>query len=88
MRVVEHPGTGVELSTWTVLSVLLLARVLQSAVSLFVSDCDEAFNYWEPTHYLIYGTGFQTWEYRCARAVLHCAPLLAQICGVITRISL
>ncbi|CAG2180357.1 unnamed protein product, partial [Oppiella nova] len=26
-------------------------------------DCDETFNYWEPTHYLIHGTGFQTWEY-------------------------
>ena len=28
-----------------------------------ISDCDETFNYWEPLHYLIYGKGFQTWEY-------------------------
>jgi alpha-1,2-mannosyltransferase len=31
-----------------------------------VSDCDETFNYWEPSHYMLYGWGFQTWEYRCA----------------------
>ena len=24
---------------------------------------DETFNYYEPTHYLLYGTGLQTWEY-------------------------
>lgn len=28
-----------------------------------VQDCDEVFNYWEPTHYLTHGHGFQTWEY-------------------------
>ena len=28
-----------------------------------ISDCDETYNYWEPLHYLIYGKGFQTWEY-------------------------
>ena len=26
-------------------------------------DCDEIFNYWEPLHYLQYGTGSQVWEY-------------------------
>ncbi|EME42118.1 glycosyltransferase family 22 protein [Dothistroma septosporum NZE10] len=26
-------------------------------------DCDEVFNFWEPTHYLNHGHGFQTWEY-------------------------
>jgi len=33
--------------------------------SLFtvITDCDETFNYWEPTHYLHYGYGLQTWEY-------------------------
>ncbi|KAF2977001.1 hypothetical protein EK904_013656 [Melospiza melodia maxima] len=34
-----------------------------------ISDCDETFNYWEPTHYLIYGKGFQTWEYSPAYAI-------------------
>jgi len=28
-----------------------------------LSDCDEVFNYWEPTHYLNRGYGLQTWEY-------------------------
>ncbi|KAF2773593.1 hypothetical protein EJ03DRAFT_340932 [Teratosphaeria nubilosa] len=28
-----------------------------------IQDCDEVFNYWEPTHYLTHGHGFQTWEY-------------------------
>jgi len=29
-----------------------------------VHDCDEVFNFWEPLHYLLYGYGKQTWEYR------------------------
>ncbi|KAI9809237.1 MAG: hypothetical protein M1825_002528 [Sarcosagium campestre] len=28
-----------------------------------IQDCDETFNYWEPTHYLGHGFGLQTWEY-------------------------
>ncbi|ORY13271.1 Alg9-like mannosyltransferase family-domain-containing protein [Clohesyomyces aquaticus] len=28
-----------------------------------IQDCDEVFNYWEPTHYLNHGHGLQTWEY-------------------------
>jgi alpha-1,2-mannosyltransferase len=28
-----------------------------------IQDCDETFNYWEPTHYLSHGYGKQTWEY-------------------------
>ncbi len=28
-----------------------------------IQDCDETFNYWEPTHYLRHGFGLQTWEY-------------------------
>lgn len=27
-----------------------------------IQDCDEVFNFWEPTHYLNYGYGLQTWE--------------------------
>lgn len=44
-------------------SVLLVVRLL-SALYNQVADCDETYNYWEPTHYLMYGYGFQTWEYR------------------------
>jgi alpha-1,2-mannosyltransferase len=32
---------------------------LVSACYNTISECDETFNYWEPTHYLIYGFGFQ-----------------------------
>jgi len=28
-----------------------------------ISDCDETYNYLEPIHYLLYGTGTRTWEY-------------------------
>ncbi|KFM77071.1 Alpha-1,2-mannosyltransferase ALG9, partial [Stegodyphus mimosarum] len=49
-------------STYTAFKVLLSAR-LCAAVWSNISDCDEAFNYWEPMHYLLYGEGFQTWEY-------------------------
>ena len=28
-----------------------------------IMDCDEVYNYWEPLHYMLFGTGMQTWEY-------------------------
>lgn len=28
-----------------------------------IQDCDEVYNYWEPTHYLSHHYGLQTWEY-------------------------
>jgi alpha-1,2-mannosyltransferase len=28
-----------------------------------IDDTDETYGYWEPLHYLLYGTGLQTWEY-------------------------
>ena len=42
---------------------LLLAARLSAAIWSGISDCDETFNYWEPTHQLLYGQGLQTWEY-------------------------
>ncbi|XP_031548781.1 alpha-1,2-mannosyltransferase ALG9-like isoform X2 [Actinia tenebrosa] len=47
---------------YTMFKLLLSARFCSAFLSN-ISDCDETFNYWEPTHYLLYGTGFQTWEY-------------------------
>lgn len=41
-----------------------VSRGLGALVNI-VHDCDEVFNYWEPLHYLVHGTGMQTWEYRC-----------------------
>ena len=40
-----------------------LAPHLLAALYSPIQDCDEVFNYWEPTHYLNHGYGLQTWEY-------------------------
>ncbi|KAK0715266.1 Alg9-like mannosyltransferase family-domain-containing protein [Lasiosphaeris hirsuta] len=40
-----------------------LAANLVAALFSPIQDCDETFNYWEPTHYLSHGYGLQTWEY-------------------------
>ncbi|KAI1497252.1 Alg9-like mannosyltransferase [Biscogniauxia marginata] len=42
---------------------IFLAANLISAFFAPIQDCDETFNYWEPTHYLSHGYGLQTWEY-------------------------
>ncbi|XP_012284880.1 alpha-1,2-mannosyltransferase ALG9 isoform X1 [Orussus abietinus] len=42
---------------------LLLSARFCSAIWSHITDCDETYNYWEPSHYLLYGTGQQTWEY-------------------------
>uniref|UniRef100_A0A182MDP1 Mannosyltransferase n=1 Tax=Anopheles culicifacies TaxID=139723 RepID=A0A182MDP1_9DIPT len=49
-------------SNMFVVFTLVVVRV-QSALWSIISDCDETFNYWEPLHYLLKGSGFQTWEY-------------------------
>ena len=36
---------------------LLISARLGSAVWSTISDCDETFNYWEPAHQLLYGSG-------------------------------
>ncbi|XP_006151043.2 alpha-1,2-mannosyltransferase ALG9 isoform X2 [Tupaia chinensis] len=59
----------------TAFKCLLSARLCAALLSN-VSDCDETFNYWEPTHYLIYGKGFQTWEYSPVYAIRSYAYLL------------
>lgn len=43
---------------------LLCTSASWAALYSPVGDCDETFNYWEPTHYLLFGSGLQTWEYR------------------------
>lgn len=47
----------------TPLIALAMLRYM-SATSNIIHDCDEVFNYWEPLHFLLYKSGFQTWEYR------------------------
>lgn len=41
---------------------LILARLISGRLNV-ISDCDEVYNYWEPLHFALYGTGMQTWEY-------------------------
>jgi alpha-1,2-mannosyltransferase len=52
-----------------VVFVLLVAASLASALFSVIDDCDEVYNYWEPVHLLLYGSGFQTWEYSPAFAL-------------------
>ncbi|KAJ7546232.1 hypothetical protein O6H91_08G031300 [Diphasiastrum complanatum] len=64
----EKPDTVVPLGSSGQISfggafvALMIARYF-SATSNLIHDCDEVFNYWEPLHYLLYKSGFQTWEY-------------------------
>lgn len=46
----------------TAFKAIISARIC-SAVWSHISDCDETFNYWEPMHFLLFGSGLQTWEY-------------------------
>ncbi|OAY84123.1 Dol-P-Man:Man(6)GlcNAc(2)-PP-Dol alpha-1,2-mannosyltransferase [Ananas comosus] len=48
---------------WVVPMVALGMLRHMSATSNIIHDCDEVFNYWEPLHFLLYKSGFQTWEY-------------------------
>ena len=48
---------------WLVPLSLVAVRLLSAVVNT-VHDCDEAFNYWEPLHFLLHGYGLQTWENR------------------------
>lgn len=50
------------LSTPTVFCIFASVNILAAAYAP-IQDCDEVFNYWEPTHYLNHGFGLQTWEY-------------------------
>ncbi|ODV89565.1 glycosyltransferase family 22 protein [Tortispora caseinolytica NRRL Y-17796] len=40
-----------------------LSNVSYYALYIPILDCDEVYNYWEPLHYFVHHSGFQTWEY-------------------------
>ena len=48
----------------TFIFLCLLLPMILSALYNIIHDCDEVYNYWEPLHFLLYGHGMQTWEYR------------------------
>lgn len=50
------------LPTWLAFSIFFGAHSLAALFSP-IQDCDEVFNFWEPTHYLNHGYGMQTWEF-------------------------
>lgn len=59
-------GSSIESRPWWLgppALVILLAIRLLAAARAPIMDCDETFNYWEPLHYVLHGTGMQTWEY-------------------------
>ena len=55
--------SSLETLSFSLFPTLCLAINLTAAVFAPIQDCDEVFNYWEPTHYLSHGFGLQTWEY-------------------------
>lgn len=68
---------------FTAFKAILSAR-LCAAIWSNISDCDEVYNYWEPMHYIMHGSGFQTWEYSPMFAIrsygylwVHILPLKA-----------
>ena len=60
----SDPGMSsyLTLSSIVAFCMFLSANLLACAYSP-IQDCDEVFNYWEPTHYIAHGFGLQTWEY-------------------------
>ena len=42
---------------------VFFAANLLAALYAPIQDCDETFNYWEPTHFVSHGYGLETWEY-------------------------
>lgn len=56
------PPSDQYLQTISAFYIYLIANTL-AALYAPIQDCDEVFNYWEPTHYLNHAFGLQTWEY-------------------------
>ena len=49
---------------------------LVAAMINHIDDTDETYGYYEPLHYLLYGSGMQTWEYDPSNAIRSYAFLL------------
>ncbi|KAK6608425.1 alpha-mannosyltransferase, partial [Botrytis cinerea] len=58
----KKPATPFAVQPISAFYVFLGANIL-AALYAPIQDCDETFNYWEPTHYLSHHYGLQTWEY-------------------------
>ncbi|KAL8597468.1 hypothetical protein ACOMHN_047695 [Nucella lapillus] len=76
--VIRDPQEPWALTTITAFKLLTSARLCAALWSI-LTDCDEVFNYWEPAHYLLYGHGFQTWEYSPVYAIRSYAYVLLHV---------
>ena len=60
---VSDPDGAAFLPSFRTLVLVTSAVRIVSALVNVMGDCDEVYNYYEPLHYLLFGFGFQTWEY-------------------------
>jgi hypothetical protein len=58
----NRPSTPFAVEPINAFYVFLAANTL-AALFAPIQDCDETFNYWEPTHFISHGYGLETWEY-------------------------
>lgn len=60
----NHSNENSKISFFTenIFMIILSVRTLSVCFNL-IWDCDEVYNYWEPLHFVLFGNGFQTWEY-------------------------
>lgn len=54
--------SGLQHQFWLICSIFLATNLIVSTLN-HIDDTDETYGYYEPLHYLLYGTGMQTWEY-------------------------
>ncbi|KAL2878987.1 mannosyltransferase [Colletotrichum sp. CLE4] len=64
----KKPPSAFAIEPITAFYCFLVANII-SALYAPIQDCDETFNYYEPTHYLSHGYGLQTWEYSPTYAI-------------------
>lgn len=57
------PKGLLSVSPWVAFLIILVVRLMSARFNI-IPDCDEVYNFWEPLHYLLHGTGKQTWEHR------------------------
>ncbi|KAI7907627.1 Alg9-like mannosyltransferase family-domain-containing protein [Cokeromyces recurvatus] len=83
---VRNEQNTFSLSLLTAFRVLLIVRCF-SALYRILDDCDEVYNYWEPTHYLLQGYGRETWEYSTAYKIRSWAFIFVNaLVGLVTKI--
>ncbi|KAL1491096.1 hypothetical protein ABEB36_011745 [Hypothenemus hampei] len=62
-KVGDSTGSNLTFPSGDIAFKALLSARFCAAIWSHITDCDETFNYWEPTHFLVFKKGLQTWEY-------------------------